>query len=186
MIFDIGENLYSFCKDIEKLCLTSNSCLKTNLFLHPLVLHKFLSKWPFLIYHSSLDCTLRLWNVGENNYSDVCHSIPTIPSQKHIPAFWKLPYSMETSLFAPPTNPIDARCSRVFSGHTNEKNFVGLSVNSTGDFVACGSENNSVYTYHSRLTRPVIVHKFGNPIMAIDVRVCLLFFNFVYLYEYGF
>lgn len=31
---------------------------------------------------------------------------------------------------------------RVFSGHNNEKNFVGLSVD--GDFMACGSETNEV------------------------------------------
>ena len=37
----------------------------------------------------------------------------------------------------------DARAlapSRTFSGHTNEKNFVGLSVDQ--DFIACGSETN--------------------------------------------
>lgn len=32
--------------------------------------------------------------------------------------------------------------SRVFNGHNNEKNFVGLSVDS--DFIACGSETNEV------------------------------------------
>lgn len=36
------------------------------------------------------------------------------------------------------------RCqlARTFSGHTNEKNFVGLS--SEGELVACGSETNEV------------------------------------------
>lgn len=37
----------------------------------------------------------------------------------------------------------DARAlapARTFSGHTNEKNFVGLSVDQ--DFIACGSETN--------------------------------------------
>ncbi|KAJ3416693.1 hypothetical protein HDV05_000523 [Chytridiales sp. JEL 0842] len=53
------------------------------------------------------------------------------------------------------------RCLRTYSGHTNEKNFVGLSVNSTGEFIACGSETNSVYTYYSRIAKPVIVHRFG-------------------------
>ena len=32
--------------------------------------------------------------------------------------------------------------ARVFSGHNNEKNFVGLSVDA--DFIACGSETNEV------------------------------------------
>ncbi|CAI5517779.1 unnamed protein product, partial [Closterium sp. Naga37s-1] len=35
---------------------------------------------------------------------------------------------------------------RTLRGHTNEKNFVGLSVNS--DYIACGSETNEVYIYY--------------------------------------
>jgi WD40 repeat protein len=50
---------------------------------------------------------------------------------------------------------------RTYSGHTNEKNFVGLSVNSTGEFIACGSETNSVFMYYSQLSKPVITHGFG-------------------------
>ena len=35
---------------------------------------------------------------------------------------------------------------RTLSGHTNEKNFVGLSVGP--DYIACGSETNEVYVYY--------------------------------------
>lgn len=35
---------------------------------------------------------------------------------------------------------------RTFKGHTNEKNFVGLTVNN--EFLACGSETNEVFAYH--------------------------------------
>lgn len=35
---------------------------------------------------------------------------------------------------------------RTFRGHTNEKNFVGLTVNR--EYIACGSETNDVYVYH--------------------------------------
>lgn len=35
---------------------------------------------------------------------------------------------------------------RTFKGHTNEKNFVGLTVNS--EYIACGSETNDVFVYH--------------------------------------
>ncbi|KAJ3141916.1 coatomer subunit alpha [Physocladia obscura] len=56
------------------------------------------------------------------------------------------------------------QCMRSYSGHTNEKNFVGLSINSTGEFISCGSENNSVYTYFSSLSTPIINHRFGNAI----------------------
>ncbi|XP_010522372.1 PREDICTED: E3 ubiquitin-protein ligase COP1 [Tarenaya hassleriana] len=48
---------------------------------------------------------------------------------------------------------------RTFRGHTNEKNFVGLTVNS--EYLACGSETNEVYVYHKEITNPVTWHRFG-------------------------
>ena len=33
-----------------------------------------------------------------------------------------------------------------FTGHQNEKNFVGLSTD--GEYIACGSEDNSLYLYY--------------------------------------
>ena len=33
-----------------------------------------------------------------------------------------------------------------FTGHQNEKNFVGLATD--GDYIACGSEDNSLYVYY--------------------------------------
>ncbi|KAL2926855.1 E3 ubiquitin-protein ligase COP1 [Bienertia sinuspersici] len=50
---------------------------------------------------------------------------------------------------------------RTFKGHTNEKNFVGLSVNS--EYIACGSETNEVFAYHKEISRPVTCHKFSSP-----------------------
>ncbi|KAF2071898.1 hypothetical protein CYY_006777 [Polysphondylium violaceum] len=50
-------------------------------------------------------------------------------------------------------------CIRTFTGHSNEKNFVGLTVN--GDYICCGSENNGVYTYYKTLSKPIVTHKFG-------------------------
>jgi E3 ubiquitin-protein ligase RFWD2 len=61
--------------------------------------------------------------------------------------------------------------ARSYTGHINEKNFVGLSVNSDGDFISCGSETNEVFAYHSSLSSPVATHKFGNSIDAISVRM---------------
>jgi len=55
-----------------------------------------------------------------------------------------------------------AECRLRTAGHTNEKNFVGLSV-SQGGYVACGSENNSVYCYHKAVSTPICEHKFGMP-----------------------
>ncbi|GJP30887.1 hypothetical protein CLOM_g7214 [Closterium sp. NIES-68] len=47
---------------------------------------------------------------------------------------------------------------RTLRGHTNEKNFVGLSVNS--DYIACGSETNEVYIYYKAMSKPMAVHRF--------------------------
>ncbi|KAG5563402.1 hypothetical protein RHGRI_005976 [Rhododendron griersonianum] len=45
-------------------------------------------------------------------------------------------------------------------GHTNEKNFVGLSV--ADGYIACGSETNEVYAYYRSLPMPVTSYKFGS------------------------
>ncbi|KAL9242916.1 hypothetical protein vseg_016873 [Gypsophila vaccaria] len=51
-------------------------------------------------------------------------------------------------------------CSLTLKGHTNEKNFVGLSV--SDGYIACGSETNEVYTYYKSLPMPITSHKFGS------------------------
>ena len=59
-----------------------------------------------------------------------------------------------------------------FTGHQNEKNFVGLATD--GEYIACGSEDNSLYLYYkgklenpgyfwsgfSGLQRPLIQYRF--------------------------
>ncbi|XP_050378894.1 E3 ubiquitin-protein ligase COP1 [Argentina anserina] len=52
---------------------------------------------------------------------------------------------------------------RTFEGHTNEKNFVGLTVNS--EYIACGSETNEVFVYHKEISKAVTWHRFGSPDM---------------------
>ncbi|XP_052222820.1 E3 ubiquitin-protein ligase COP1-like [Dreissena polymorpha] len=47
---------------------------------------------------------------------------------------------------------------RTFNGHINEKNFVGLATD--GDYVACGSENNSLYVYYKGLSKQLLTYKF--------------------------
>ncbi|KAL8103294.1 E3 ubiquitin-protein ligase COP1-like [Apium graveolens] len=46
-----------------------------------------------------------------------------------------------------------------YRGHANEKNFVGLSVNS--EYLACGSETNEVFAYHKDISKPAAWHRFG-------------------------
>ncbi|KAK9676554.1 hypothetical protein RND81_11G084700 [Saponaria officinalis] len=50
---------------------------------------------------------------------------------------------------------------RTFKGHTNEKNFVGLTANS--EYISCGSETNEVCVYHKEICKPMAWHKFGSP-----------------------
>ncbi|KAL4585386.1 hypothetical protein LXL04_010005 [Taraxacum kok-saghyz] len=49
---------------------------------------------------------------------------------------------------------------RTFRGHVNEKNFVGLTVNS--EYIACGSETNEVFVYHKAISRPAASHGFSS------------------------
>ncbi|XAR53828.1 hypothetical protein NMG60_11022521 [Bertholletia excelsa] len=47
-----------------------------------------------------------------------------------------------------------------FRGHINEKNFVGLTVNS--EYIACGSETNEVFVYHKAISKPAACYKFAS------------------------
>ena len=71
----------------------------------------------------------------------------------------------------PTTQSIQDPLIKTYTGHLNEKNFVGLTVNSDNEYIACGSENNQVYVYFSKLPKPLAVFSFGNPIDAITGRV---------------
>ncbi|XP_058096065.1 protein SUPPRESSOR OF PHYA-105 1-like [Magnolia sinica] len=59
-----------------------------------------------------------------------------------------------------PSGDSTSACSLTLSGHTNEKNFVGLSV--SDGYIACGSETNEVYAYYKSLPMPITSHKFGS------------------------
>ncbi|KAK9823349.1 hypothetical protein WJX72_002097 [[Myrmecia] bisecta] len=51
--------------------------------------------------------------------------------------------------------------ARTYSGHVNEKNFVGLSADS--EFVACGSESNEVFVYYKAMSKPIARRLFSSP-----------------------
>jgi len=57
-------------------------------------------------------------------------------------------------------------CLRSFNGHVNEKNFVGLATD--GNYIACGSENNSLYVYYKYLSKPLFSFKFDNHRNMLD------------------
>merc|ERR1719323_1726802 len=51
-----------------------------------------------------------------------------------------------------------SHCARSFTGHVNEKNFVGLATD--GDYITCGSENNGLYIYYKGLSKHLFQFKF--------------------------
>lgn len=86
------------------------------------------------IYYSSTDNTLKLWSI--NPYVLDMNNNENI---KH-----------------------KVQLIRTYSGHANERNFAGLSINKDGDFILCGSETNEIYIYYSEFEKPIIVQNFGN------------------------
>ncbi|KAG2494053.1 hypothetical protein HYH03_007697 [Edaphochlamys debaryana] len=57
-----------------------------------------------------------------------------------------------------------AEVVRTFSGHVNERNFVGLSTD--GDYIACGSESHEVFVYYRSIPQPALSYKFPSPVAA--------------------
>lgn len=65
----------------------------------------------------------------------------------------------------------EPKWSLTYKGHTNVRNFVGLSVDQK--WIACGSENNHVYVYHADGTTPVA--SFGFPTSEVTRALSLSF-----------
>lgn len=57
-------------------------------------------------------------------------------------------------------------CLRSFVGHVNEKNFVGLATD--GDYVACGSEDSSLYIYYKGLSKQLFSFKIDGSAKVSD------------------
>ncbi|EPS69049.1 hypothetical protein M569_05710, partial [Genlisea aurea] len=49
---------------------------------------------------------------------------------------------------------------RTYSGHTNARRFVGLSVWRSGGLLCCGSEDNNVFVYDNRWSNPIWIRGF--------------------------
>lgn len=57
-------------------------------------------------------------------------------------------------------------CKRSFKGHTNDKNFIGLTT--SGDYIACGSENNSLYIYYKGVSSHALSFQFDSPRLTVS------------------
>lgn len=60
-------------------------------------------------------------------------------------------------------------CQRSFIGHTNERNFVGLATD--GEYIVCGSENNSLYIYYKGLPKHALTFHFDSAKMLVSKAV---------------
>ena len=93
------------------------------------------------IVSASTDCTLRLWNTrGPSGHSGPSGPSPTAPC-----------YGEE----------------RIYRGHLNERNFVGLTV--SNDFIVCGSETHEVFAYYKPLSKPIT--KIALPFGGLGARM---------------
>ncbi|OAY70909.1 Protein SPA1-RELATED 3 [Ananas comosus] len=68
---------------------------------------------------------------------------------------------------------------QTFTGHTNLKNFVGLSI--SNGYIATGSETNEVFVYHKAFPMPVLSYKFNSedPIYGREVDDAMHFVSCV-------
>ncbi|KAI7898583.1 WD40-repeat-containing domain protein [Cokeromyces recurvatus] len=62
-------------------------------------------------------------------------------------------------------------CIRTFKGHMNVKNFVGLSTHN--NWISCGSENNTLYTYHKHSSTPAFAYEFPRSLSSHGDDVAL-------------
>ena len=62
----------------------------------------------------------------------------------------------------------ESSCVRSLQGHTNEKNFIGLATD--GEYIACGSENNSLYVYYKGLSKELFSLKFDQRKWFLDPK----------------
>lgn len=67
-------------------------------------------------------------------------------------------------------------CKRSYEGHQNEKNFVGLSIN--GDWISCGSECNTVFTYHKEADKPIATYTFPVAVSILLLNIFKLYFKY--------
>ncbi|GIL89069.1 hypothetical protein Vretimale_16212 [Volvox reticuliferus] len=119
---------------------------------------------------ASTDSTLKLWSL----------SPPPPPPPPPFPPQPSATAAINTLAFAadpgsgavtaPATSPSSslhgAELVRTFSGHVNERNFVGLATD--GDYLACGSESHEVFVYHRSLPQPALTFSFSSRMHELE------------------
>ncbi|KAJ1991351.1 hypothetical protein H4R33_001367 [Dimargaris cristalligena] len=109
---------------------------------------------------ASIDNSLKTWSLDRPR--SVFDGSPTLDSPTENAQAQALTHGI------PESNPLGIG-QRTYRGHTNEKNFVGLSVRN--DWITCGSETNCVFTYHRALSQPVFRTPFDQELPSTTNQV---------------
>ncbi|KAK9274976.1 hypothetical protein L1049_022233 [Liquidambar formosana] len=148
---DCSKNCLGTIKNIANVCCVQFSAHATNLLAF--------GSADFRTYCYDLRNTKIPWCILDGHKKAVSH-VRFVDSETLVSAstdntlkLWDLNKTSSNGLS---TN----ACSLTLSGHTNEKNFVGLSI--ADGYIACGSETNEVYAYYKSLPMPIASHKFGS------------------------
>ncbi|KAJ3174844.1 RING finger and WD repeat domain-containing protein 2 [Geranomyces variabilis] len=64
-----------------------------------------------------------------------------------------------------------SKCTQKYAGHVNVKNFVGMSVDCSGEYIACGSETDEVHVYWKWLGQSVVKREMGGARDPITARI---------------
>ncbi|KAJ3145052.1 RING finger and WD repeat domain-containing protein 2 [Geranomyces variabilis] len=65
----------------------------------------------------------------------------------------------------------ESKCTQKYAGHVNVKNFVGMSVDCNGEYIACGSETDEVHVYWKWLSQAVVKREMGRARDPITARI---------------
>ncbi|URE24239.1 E3 ubiquitin-protein ligase [Musa troglodytarum] len=133
---------------------------------------------PSMLVSGSDDCKVKVWSTKQeasviniDMKANICCVKYNPGSSVHVAGHWKavsyVKFLSINELASASTDStlrlwdVNGTCPvRTFVGHTNEKNFVGLTVNN--EYIACGSETNEVCVYHKAILTPAARHKFGS------------------------
>ncbi|GIL68416.1 hypothetical protein Vafri_21691, partial [Volvox africanus] len=113
---------------------------------------------------ASTDSTLKLWSLSPHLPS------PATPQPSATAAINAFTLAADPGSGGGATSPSSsfrgAELVRTFSGHVNERNFVGLATD--GDFLACGSESHEVFVYHRSLPQPALTFSFSSRMRELE------------------
>ncbi|KAI8011253.1 Protein SPA1-RELATED 3 [Camellia lanceoleosa] len=129
---------------------------------------------PTMLASGSDDGSVKLWSINQIYYYDLRNSkVPLCTLIGHNKTVSYVKFIDSTNLVSSSTDntmklwDLSLCTARVldcplqsFTGHTNVKNFVGLSVSE--GYIATGSETNEVFIYHKAFPMPALSFKFGS------------------------